>query len=95
MQILALASPRAKISEQQVERIKLSGLGMLTTWSPQQFILNHPVLYLLVLAECLVNYFRRQLDGLLRMEVLMALPNLLGAVSPCKVFLQFSSSRRF
>jgi len=40
--ILALASPRAKTSEQQAERIKLSGLGMLTTWSPQQFILNHP-----------------------------------------------------
>jgi len=40
--ILALSSPRAKISEHQAERIKLSGLGMLTAWSPQQFILNHP-----------------------------------------------------
>ena len=45
-QILASASPRAKISEQQEERIKSSGLGVLTTWSPQQLILNHPVLYL-------------------------------------------------
>jgi len=40
--ILTLSSPRAKISEQQAEKIKLSGLGMPTTWSPQQFILNHP-----------------------------------------------------
>ena len=42
-QILASASSRAKISEQQTEKIKSSGLGLLTTWSPQQFILNHPV----------------------------------------------------
>jgi hypothetical protein len=42
--ILAHAALRAKISEQQQERIKSSGLGMLTAWSPQQFILNHPVL---------------------------------------------------
>ena len=42
-QILALSSPRAKISERQAERIKSSGLGIQTTWSPQQFILNHPV----------------------------------------------------
>jgi len=40
--ILAYASSYAKLSEQQVEKIKLSGLGMLTKWSPQHFILNHP-----------------------------------------------------
>lgn len=40
--ILAHASAHAKVSEQQAKRIKSSGLGMLTTWSPQQFILNHP-----------------------------------------------------
>jgi len=44
--ILAYASLSAQLSEQQMEKIKSSGLGMLTTWSPQQFILNHPVLYL-------------------------------------------------
>ena len=44
-QILSHASPLAKISEQQIEKVKSSGLGKLTTWSPQQFILNHPVLY--------------------------------------------------
>ena len=44
-QILAHASSHAKISDQQAERIKSSGVGLLTTWSPQQFILNHPVLY--------------------------------------------------
>ena len=41
------------------------------------------------LLNCLLrvkNIFRRQLDGLLHMEVLMALLNLLGAVSPCKGF---------
>jgi hypothetical protein len=44
-QILSSASPLAKLSEQQTEKIKSSGLGLLTTWSPQQFILNHPVWY--------------------------------------------------
>ena len=44
-QIFAHASPSAKISEQLIEKVKLSGLGKLTMWSPQQFILNHPVLY--------------------------------------------------
>ena len=44
-QIFAHASPSAKISEQLIEKVNSSGLGMLTTWSPQQFILNHPVLY--------------------------------------------------
>ena len=43
-QIFAHASPFAKISEQLTEKVKLSGIGKLTTWSPQQFILNHPVL---------------------------------------------------
>ena len=43
--IFAHASPSATISEQLIEKIKSSGLGKLTTWSPQQFILNHPVLY--------------------------------------------------
>jgi len=40
--IFAHASPTAKISEKLIEKIKSSGLGQLTTWSPQQFILNHP-----------------------------------------------------
>ena len=44
-QIFAHASPFAKISERLIEKVKASGLGKLTTWSPQQFILNHPVLY--------------------------------------------------
>ena len=44
-QIFAHASSSAKISEQLIEKVKLSGLGKLTTWSPQEFILNHPVLY--------------------------------------------------
>ena len=44
-QILANPSPIATLSEQLVERIHLSGLGMMTKWSPQQFILNHPVFF--------------------------------------------------
>jgi len=40
--ILAHASESATLSEQQAERIQSSGLGMITKWSPQQFILNHP-----------------------------------------------------
>ena len=46
-QILSHASPLAKLSEQQIERIKSSGLGKLINWSPQQFILNHPVIIIL------------------------------------------------
>ena len=44
-QIFAHASPYAQISEHLPEKVKSSGLGMLITWSPQQFILNHPVLF--------------------------------------------------
>ena len=44
-QILSYASSYATLSEQQAEKIQLSGLGMITKWSPQQFILNHPVLH--------------------------------------------------
>ena len=43
-QIFAYASPTATLSEQLIEKIKSSGLGMITKWSPQQFILSHPVL---------------------------------------------------
>jgi len=42
--IFAYASPKAELSEQLTERIQSSGLGLITKWSPQQFILNHPVL---------------------------------------------------
>ena len=34
-----------QISEQLIEKFKSSRLGKLTTWSPQQSILNHEVLY--------------------------------------------------
>ena len=44
-QIFAYASPRATLSEQLAEKIQSSGLGMVTKWSPQQYILNHPVLH--------------------------------------------------
>ena len=44
-QIFAYASPSATLSEQLAEKIKSSGLGLATKWSPQQFILSHPVLY--------------------------------------------------
>jgi hypothetical protein len=53
---------------------------------------NYYIPFNLSLVECLrvVNHFRRQLDGLLRMAVLMALLKLLGAVSPCKkIFFPF------
>ncbi|GLB39043.1 putative UDP-glucoronosyl and UDP-glucosyl transferase [Lyophyllum shimeji] len=40
--ILAHASPFARISAELSDKVKASGLGMLTPWSPQQFILNHP-----------------------------------------------------
>ncbi|KAJ7047239.1 UDP-Glycosyltransferase/glycogen phosphorylase [Mycena alexandri] len=40
--ILCHASPFAKISDELRTRVENSGIGMLTIWSPQQFILNHP-----------------------------------------------------
>ena len=71
-QILADASKNATLSERQMEKIKPSGLGMLATWSPQQFILNHPVLHLyfyLSQFDTQDSILHRQLDGSLRMEV--------------------------
>ncbi|GLB39041.1 putative UDP-glucoronosyl and UDP-glucosyl transferase [Lyophyllum shimeji] len=40
--VLSHASPIANIPEGLLERAQTSGLGLLTPWSPQQFILNHP-----------------------------------------------------
>ena len=92
-QIFALASPSAKISEQLIEKVKSSGLGKLTSWSPQQFILNHPVLYPFFFT-CLgsvltIKSFFRQPDGSSPTVVLTVLQNLLEAVSHCKIFLRF------
>jgi hypothetical protein len=42
-QILCHASPFAQLSEEFVNNVKSSGLGFLTTWAPQQYVLNHPV----------------------------------------------------
>ncbi|KAF9557510.1 UDP-Glycosyltransferase/glycogen phosphorylase [Agrocybe pediades] len=39
--ILSHASPFAKISDVLKEKIKLSGIGITTTWCPQQYILGH------------------------------------------------------
>ena len=89
-QIFAYASRKATISEQLAEKIKLSGLGLITKWSPQQFILNHPVFhpsFFTCLGSVLESH--RRLDGLLRMEALIVLLNLLRAVSPCKDFIRF------
>ncbi|KAF8965569.1 UDP-Glycosyltransferase/glycogen phosphorylase [Flammula alnicola] len=36
------ASPFARISEKLIKKVKSSGLGLLTKWAPQQYILNHP-----------------------------------------------------
>ena len=83
-QIVSCAGPRATFSEHLTERIQSSGLGMMTKWSPQQFILNHPVLNPILLVQAHYLGFNRQLDGLFRMEVLIVLLNLLRAVSPCK-----------
>ena len=95
-QILAHATPYVKISERVIEKVKSSNLGKLTTWSPQQFILNHPVLYpyfILVLAHILkIKFFYRQLDGSFPTVVLIVLLNLLGAVFLCKVFLRIYNS---
>ena len=88
-QVFAHASPSVKISEEMIEKVKSSRLGKLTTWSPQQLILNHPVLYSysLTCPDSIIKFFYcRQLDGSLPTVDLMVLLNLLGAVSLCKVF---------
>jgi hypothetical protein len=43
-QIFSYAPSSATLSGNLAERIQSSGLGMITKWSPQHFILNHPVL---------------------------------------------------
>ena len=52
-----------------------------TIYSKSPGITSH-----LLLIQARYLEFHRQLDGLLRMEVLIVLLNLLRAVSPCKVF---------
>ncbi|EKM59462.1 glycosyltransferase family 1 protein [Phanerochaete carnosa HHB-10118-sp] len=41
--ILSHASPFAKVPDEIVEKVKASSLGFLTTWAPQQTILEHSV----------------------------------------------------
>ncbi|KAF9486599.1 UDP-Glycosyltransferase/glycogen phosphorylase [Pholiota conissans] len=36
------ASPFAKISKEIQKKVKASGLGLLTKWAPQQYVLTHP-----------------------------------------------------
>ncbi|KAG6852596.1 hypothetical protein C0991_010721 [Blastosporella zonata] len=40
--ILSHASPFARVSPELLTKIQDSGLGLSTSWSPQQFILSHP-----------------------------------------------------
>ncbi|KAJ7894070.1 hypothetical protein B0H13DRAFT_2036917 [Mycena leptocephala] len=40
--ILCRASPFAIVPDALSEKIKSSGIGMATTWAPQQYILTHP-----------------------------------------------------
>ncbi|KAF9554030.1 UDP-Glycosyltransferase/glycogen phosphorylase [Agrocybe pediades] len=40
--ILCHASPFAKVSDALVNKVKQSGIGLLTKWCPQQYILDHP-----------------------------------------------------
>ena len=65
----------------------------MATWSPQQFILNHPVLHIPVFTcpgtVLTIKFFYRQPDGSFPTVVLIALLNLLGVVSLCNVFLWF------
>ncbi|KAH9476163.1 UDP-glycosyltransferase 84A1 [Psilocybe cubensis] len=40
--IFAYASPIAQLSEELKARLEASGLGLISKWLPQQYILNHP-----------------------------------------------------
>ncbi|KAH9476195.1 UDP-glycosyltransferase 84A1 [Psilocybe cubensis] len=40
--ILSYASPWAKMSDALIEKIKATGLGLISKWVPQQYILSHP-----------------------------------------------------
>ncbi|PPQ89615.1 hypothetical protein CVT25_012532 [Psilocybe cyanescens] len=40
--ILCYASPFAKISDDLIKKIQKSGIGLISKWFPQQYILNHP-----------------------------------------------------
>jgi len=41
--IMSHASPFAKVPEDLSEKVKSSGIGFFTPWSPQQYIITHPV----------------------------------------------------
>ena len=42
VQILSHASPFAVIPDEVKEKVKVYGKGLLSSWSPQQLILDHP-----------------------------------------------------
>ena len=43
IQILSHASPLAEIPDEVKEKVKVYGKGIMSPWSPQQLILDHPV----------------------------------------------------
>ena len=63
-----------------------SGLGFLTTWAPQQYILNHPVgsLFLIILILAGVIHYGRQRDGFSHMEEMEAWLSHLDAGYQCE-----------
>jgi len=80
-------------SEQQAERIKSSGVGLLTTWSPTIYFKSSVYIPISCLDSILrMKMFYRQMDGSLRMEVLIVLRNLLEVASFVRFF--FSSKIR-
>ncbi|KAF4610327.1 hypothetical protein D9613_010450 [Agrocybe pediades] len=40
--VFAYASPFANLPEELLQRVKASGLGLISKWTPQQYILSHP-----------------------------------------------------
>ena len=43
VQLFSHASPMAQVPDEVQEKVSTSGLGFLTRWSPQQYVLSHPV----------------------------------------------------
>lgn len=61
VQIFSYASPAATISDELAAKVNSSGIGLLSKWTPQPYILSHPVgfqfrCFILLSESCLHSF---------------------------------------
>lgn len=56
VQVFCYASPLAKLPEELIAKINTSGLGFLSKWVPQHYILTHPVRKILSITNEMLTF---------------------------------------